>query len=168
MIYLIVRCHRVTLSPSHPLTLLQFTVSSLAHPITGDDVFAIDAALESPQVVDRISNVGTVLFDLAVQPGSGEVWVSNTEALNFVPHEPRLRGKFARNRVTRIALAGNAAPEVQAVELNPHIARSGDGGSLRHADRQPRAARRRPPAARPHVAGGADVHPSATRRHARR
>ncbi len=93
------------------------------------DVFVIDAAAENPTVIEPIGNVGTVLFDLAVQPGSGEVWVSNTEALNFVPHEPRLRGKFARNRVTRIAFAGNAAPEVQAVELNQHLARSGDGGS---------------------------------------
>jgi hypothetical protein len=47
------------------------------------DVFVIDTTSDSPKVVDQISNVGSVLFNMAVQPGSGEIWVSNTEAFNF-------------------------------------------------------------------------------------
>jgi YVTN family beta-propeller protein len=113
------------------------------------DVFAIDAAADDPAVVESISGVGTVLFNMAVQPGSGEIWVSNTEAFNFVPHEPRLQGKFAQNRVSRILFGagagndafrsrttedtkngkGNFAARVQAIDLNPHITRSAGAGS---------------------------------------
>jgi YVTN family beta-propeller protein len=88
------------------------------------DVFLIDAGLESPQDVERISNVGTVLFNLAVQPGTGEIWVSNTAAFNFVPHEPRLQGKFAANRITRIVPRPGAGHQVQTVDLNPQIDRA--------------------------------------------
>jgi DNA-binding beta-propeller fold protein YncE len=86
------------------------------------DVFVIDAAAANPTVVESISNIGTVLFNLGVQPSSGEVWVSNTEAFNFVPHEPRLQGKFAHNRITRIATepGGN---KVQTIDLNSHVER---------------------------------------------
>jgi len=93
------------------------------------DVFVIDAAGESPKVTASISNVGTVLFNMAVQPGSGEVWVSNTEAFNSIAHEPHLRGKFAANRITRISPESGAAHEIRAVDLNPHIDRRLANGS---------------------------------------
>jgi YVTN family beta-propeller protein len=85
------------------------------------DVFAIDAALESPKVVNTITNVGTVLFNVAVQPGTGEIWVTNTEAFNFVLYEPTLQGKFAHNRITRILPATGGRHQTQPVNLNPHI-----------------------------------------------
>lgn len=85
------------------------------------DVFVINAAAEHPHVVESVSSVGTVLFNMAVQPGSGEVWVSNTEAFNFIPYESRLQGKFAHNRVTRISAARGTVREVRAVDLNSHI-----------------------------------------------
>ena len=94
------------------------------------DVFVIDTALESPKVLERISNVGTVLFNMAVQPGSGAVWVSNTEAFNFVPHEPRLQSKFAHNRITRIYPLTGGVDQIQAVNLNPHIDHSVATGPL--------------------------------------
>jgi YVTN family beta-propeller protein len=93
------------------------------------DVFVIDTAGENPQVVEQIPNVGTVLFNMAVRPGSGEVWVTNTEALNFIPHEPRVKGKFADNRITRIYHAAGGARQTQAVNLNPNIDRSVAAGS---------------------------------------
>jgi YVTN family beta-propeller protein len=84
------------------------------------DVFVIDAAEETPKVTESISNVGTVLFNLVVQPGSGEIWVSNTEALNFIPYESHLRGKFALNRITRIrSLSGGG--QTDTINLNSHI-----------------------------------------------
>ena len=92
------------------------------------DVFGIDAAAENPTVVESISNVGTVLFNLAVQPGSGEIWVSNTEAFNFLPHEPRLQGKFAQNRITRIA-AVPGGNKVRTIDLNPHAERDSSAAS---------------------------------------
>jgi YVTN family beta-propeller protein len=80
------------------------------------DVFVIDAS-GRPQVVERISGVGTTLFDLAVRPGDGEVWVSNTEAANHLPHEPRLRGRFVENRITRLS-PGDAGWSVTPQDLN--------------------------------------------------
>ena len=88
------------------------------------DVFVLDAAADEPSIVDAISNVGTVLFNLAVQPGSGEIWATNTEAKNFVTLEPRLQGKFADNRVTRILPSEPKANRVRPVDLNRHIDRS--------------------------------------------
>jgi hypothetical protein len=94
------------------------------------DVFAIDTFAAEPKVVQQISAVGTVLFNMAVQPGTGEVWVSNTEAVNFIPYEPVLRGRFAANRITRIAVTpgGN---HLRIIELNPHV-RDAAGGSALH------------------------------------
>lgn len=84
------------------------------------DLFVIDTSGDEPMIVEQISNVGTVLFNIAVQPGTGEVWVSNTEAFNLIPYEPELRGRFAVNRVTRIAAAAGGADRVRTVDLNPH------------------------------------------------
>jgi YVTN family beta-propeller protein len=98
------------------------------------DVFVIDAAGETPKELQSITNVGTILFNMAVQPGSGEIWVSNTEAFNFVPHEPRLQGKFADNRITRIKALTGGAFRIQAMNLNAHI--NGDSGHHRPIDRE--------------------------------
>jgi len=98
------------------------------------DVFVIDTAGESPQVVERITNVGTILFNVAVRPGSDEVWVTNTEANNFIPHEPRLQSKFAHNRVTRIFPRTGRTRQTQAVNLNPHIDHSVATGPISERD----------------------------------
>ena len=81
------------------------------------DVFVIDTALESPKVVERIRTVGTVLFNLTVQPSSGEIRVSNTEALNLLPYESRLRAKFAHNHITRIHSTPSGGHQVRAVNF---------------------------------------------------
>ncbi len=94
------------------------------------DVFVIDTALESPKVVERIRTVGTVLFNMTVQPSSGEIWVSNTEALNLLPYESRLRAKFAHNRITRIHSTPSGGHQVRAVNLNSHIDHSAIAGPL--------------------------------------
>jgi len=95
--------------------------TAIPFELPDSDVFAIDAVSADPKVSASISAVGTVLFNLAANPGSGEVWVTNTEAFNFTRYEPRLRGRFAANRVTRITLRGNGRSVVRAVELNSHI-----------------------------------------------
>ena len=63
-----------------------------------------------------MSGVGTVLFNLAVRPDNGKVFVSNTEARNQVRFEPVLRGHVVENRIT--VLDGAVA---RPVNLNPHI-----------------------------------------------
>jgi DNA-binding beta-propeller fold protein YncE len=107
--------------------------SAVPFELPDHDVFIIDAAADTPTIVESISNVGTVLFNIAVQPGSGEIWVSNTEASNFVPHEPRLRAKFAQNRITRIYSAGGGHA-AEALNLNPHIDDSAATGSQTERD----------------------------------
>lgn len=80
------------------------------------DVVEIDATNNS--IVGYASAIGTSLFDLKPRPGTGDLWVANTEALNLIPFEPQLRGRFVRNRVTRIA-AGTGT--VTPFDLNPEV-----------------------------------------------
>jgi len=71
------------------------------------DVFTLSTT-NSPAVIDRISGVGTTLFNMVVNPVNGTLYVSNTEALNvnrFEGHghsHSTVRGNFARSRVTLI------------------------------------------------------------------
>jgi YVTN family beta-propeller protein len=65
--------------------------------------------------------VGTVIFGLAVNPGNDDVWATNTEARNIVSLEPRLRGRFATNRVTRLTRAGDAGRRVRPVDINSRV-----------------------------------------------
>jgi YVTN family beta-propeller protein len=51
------------------------------------DVFAIDASANPPVEVGSFTGVGTVIFNLAVNPVSGKVYASNTEAHNEVRFE---------------------------------------------------------------------------------
>ncbi|MFK7891050.1 MAG: Ig-like domain-containing protein, partial [Granulosicoccus sp.] len=75
------------------------------------DVFEIEAD-SSPRVTRRISGVGTTLFNMAVDPASGDVFVTNTEALNIkrfegeaeTASEPTetLRSNFIQSRISII------------------------------------------------------------------
>ena len=104
--------------------------SAIPFDLPDYDVFVIDAGADDPTVVENISNVGTVLFNIAVRPGSDEIWVTNTEAFNFIRHEPNLRGKFAHNRITRIFPAAGGRRQTEAVDLNPHIDQAVAAGAL--------------------------------------
>jgi YVTN family beta-propeller protein len=97
---------------------------SAAIPFTlpDQDVFAIDAVASPPRVKAAYSGAGTVLFNMAVQPGTGDIWVTNTEARNHVRFEPNLRGHATESRVTRISPGPtDALTIVQPLHLNPHI-----------------------------------------------
>jgi YVTN family beta-propeller protein len=61
--------------------------------------------------------VGTTNLGIAVRPGTGEVYVANTEARNRVRFEPTVRGHIVDNRVTRVSTAG----AVTAFDLNPGV-----------------------------------------------
>lgn len=77
------------------------------------DIAKIDAG--TGQVVGYYGGVGTILFDLAIHPTTGELWVANTEALNLIRFEPVLRGHFADSRLTRLNLGSSAT---NFVDLN--------------------------------------------------
>jgi DNA-binding beta-propeller fold protein YncE/mono/diheme cytochrome c family protein len=86
------------------------------------DVFTIDASGSTPSVISRISGVGTTLFNLAVNPSSGNVYVSNTEARNVVRFEgpgtrsTTVRGHFVESRISVIS-----GSTVNPRHLNKHI-----------------------------------------------
>lgn len=63
------------------------------------------------------SGVGTINLGIAVQPNSGNVYVSNTNARNLVNFQPNLRGHWIDNRITAIQSSGH----VTAYDLNPGI-----------------------------------------------
>jgi len=80
------------------------------------DLFVIDTSTLS--LSRTVSTVGTTLFNVAVQPGSGDLWVANTEALNHVRFEPNLRGHFVDTRMTVVEAATG---DRRHLDLNPHI-----------------------------------------------
>ncbi|HYD47080.1 MAG TPA: hypothetical protein VEB21_01965, partial [Terriglobales bacterium] len=85
------------------------------------DVFAINA--NTLDEVQSWSGVGTILFNMAINPVSGKVYVSNTDANNLVRFEgpgvfapSTVQGKLALSRIT--VLDGST---VTARHLNKHI-----------------------------------------------
>lgn len=93
------------------------------------DVFTIDATTTPPQLLGGAnvwSGVGTVLFNMAVNPVNGAVYVTNTEAFNEVRFEgaglrlggrPTVRGHLHESRITVLTAGGGVAPR----HLNKHI-----------------------------------------------
>ena len=79
-----------------------------------NDVAEIDAT--SLTVTRNFTGVGTILYDAAVDPATGDLFVANTNARNLVRFEPALRGHAIDSRVTRITTG--ATPVVTANDLN--------------------------------------------------
>lgn len=94
------------------------------------DVFQIDAMATPVVEARRFSGVGTTLFNMAVNPVTGALYVSNQDARNVVRFEgpgttsTTVRGHFVESRITVIDPAGNVKPR----HLNKHIS-SYDAGS---------------------------------------
>jgi DNA-binding beta-propeller fold protein YncE len=86
------------------------------------DVFEIDATATPPVETDSFAHVGTVLFNMIVNPDNGKLYVTNTEARNEVRFEgpggggSTVRGHLHEARVTVIDGGG-----VSARHLNKHI-----------------------------------------------
>lgn len=72
-----------------------------------NDVFVISAT-NPPSVIDSVSGVGTTLFNMATNPVTGEVYVSNTDANNLTRFEGEgsrsttVRGNIVQSRITLI------------------------------------------------------------------
>src|SRR5262249_48316368 len=73
----------------------------------------------TPSLIRTASGVGTILFDVAVHPTTGELWVANTDARNVVRFEPNLRGHLVQTRITRVNPSTGAVVGVN--DLNPNI-----------------------------------------------
>ena len=105
-----------------------------------NDLFVIDAAAATPVVRSQVSGVGTTLFNIAVSPVDGRVFVSNTDAINQVRFEgpgirggSTVRGRIAESRVTVVNPVSGA---VDAVHLNSHLNfNTPQGASIPAADK---------------------------------
>jgi YVTN family beta-propeller protein len=94
------------------------------------DVFAIDALANPPEqragAVSSFAHVGTVLFNMAVNPVSGKVYVSNLDSHNQVQFSGpgiftnggTVQGRNATNQITVLDPGSGA---VSPINLNPHI-----------------------------------------------
>ncbi len=93
------------------------------------DVFTIDANATIPTEITgpfgTFDHVGTTLFNMAVNPRSGALYVANTEANNFTRFEgpgldpvvnTTVRGNIVQSRITVIKDG-----DVQPVHINKHI-----------------------------------------------
>ena len=93
------------------------------------DVFVIDATANPPTPISgtggTFAGVGTVLFNMVVNPVSGKVYVSNTDAQNLrrfegfgtrLGQEHTVQGHLAESRITVLSNSG-----VQPRHLNKHI-----------------------------------------------
>jgi MYXO-CTERM domain-containing protein len=98
------------------------------------DVFGIDANAPVPVEVRSVSGVGTILFNMIVNPQNGHLYITNTEARSRVRFEgladwvtelgpkpsgdpPTVRGHLHEARVTIVDAALNVLPR----HLNKHI-----------------------------------------------
>jgi DNA-binding beta-propeller fold protein YncE len=98
--------------------------SSVKFSLPDYDLFAIDANAALPTMKSRVSGVGTTLFNLAVHPQSGRVYVSNTEAKNEIRFEgPGTSNSTVRGRLaeSRISVVDVTTQSVDAVHLNSHV-----------------------------------------------
>ena len=86
------------------------------------DVFRIDAVANPPSEAAAFAHVGTVLFNMVVNPSNGKLYASNTEARNDVRFEgpgtsaTTVRGHLHESRITVIDGA-----TVVPRHLNKHI-----------------------------------------------
>ena len=91
-----------------------------------EDVFAI--GVDDLSVAKSFSGVGTILFDMAVQPSTGKLFVTNTDANNLARFEGHgsassssVIGHLHESRITVIDPAAAGVLAVQPVHLNSHI-----------------------------------------------
>jgi YVTN family beta-propeller protein len=84
------------------------------------DVFRIDAT--TLQETASWSGVGTILFNLAVNPVNGNVYVSNTDARNEVRFEgPGGGGSTVQGHLAESRISVLSGAQVKARHLNKHI-----------------------------------------------
>ena len=117
--------------------------ASVKFSLPDEDVFAIDANASLPafdkQTGARFSGVGTTLFNMAVHPKDGRLFVSNTDAINEVRFEgsgarssSTVRGRIAESRISVVNPTSNT---VTPVHLNKHLNFTQAGANVPATDR---------------------------------
>jgi DNA-binding beta-propeller fold protein YncE len=86
------------------------------------DVFRIDALANPPRESAAFAHVGTVLFNMVVNPSNGKLYVSNTEARNEVRFEgPGKLGTTVRGDLHEARITVIDGATVSPRHLNKHI-----------------------------------------------
>ncbi|MFT5477492.1 MAG: DNA-binding beta-propeller fold protein YncE [Planctomycetota bacterium] len=94
-----------------------------AQPLPDRDLLKINVTgLPTTDELDNaatISGLGTTLFNLHRRPGSSELWIPNTDALNALHRGEKafIAGQVVRNRLTVVDLA-QTPPSVRIVDLD--------------------------------------------------
>ena len=104
--------------PAAPKTALIVPASDSRINYTVLDHDIAEISVSGNNVIRWFGGVGTHLFDAALHPLTGELWVPNSESLNLIRFEPALKGHFVEHRVTRIQLP---AGTVTTHNLNPGV-----------------------------------------------
>lgn len=97
---------------------------SVRFTLPDNDLFTLDANATPPAVTGQLSGLGTTLFNLAVHPLSGAVYVSNTEAQNQIRFEgPARAATSVRGRIaeSRVSVVDPGAARVEPIHLNSHL-----------------------------------------------
>ena len=88
----------------------------IRYTMPDNDVVEIDVA--SLSISRYFPRVGTVNLGLAIQPGSGDLFVANTDARNLTHFEPNVRSHAVDNRISRINITSGM---VTPFDLNSNI-----------------------------------------------
>jgi YVTN family beta-propeller protein len=88
----------------------------IQYTMPDNDVAEVDIATLA--VSRYFPRVGTVNLGLAVQPGSGDLFVANTDARNLVHFEPNVRSHAVDNRISRISIGSGV---VTPFDLNSNF-----------------------------------------------
>jgi YVTN family beta-propeller protein len=87
----------------------------IKYTMPDNDVVVIDTSTLT--VEQYYSGVGTINLGIAVQPSTGNVYVSNTNSRNLINFMPNLQGHWIDNQITAIQSNGR----VTAYNLNPGV-----------------------------------------------
>ena len=88
----------------------------IQYTMPDNDVAAISTS--SLTVTKYYPHLGTVNLGLAVQPGSGNLYVANTDALNLVMFETNLNGHVVNHQISAVNIKNG---QTQIFDLNPNI-----------------------------------------------
>jgi hypothetical protein len=104
------------------------------------DVFTIDASQNPPVAIpaQTYAHAGTTLFNMAVHPTNGKVYISNTDAHNdvrFEGHNPTLGVTSVRGNIadSRISVLNPASGAMTHNNLNSHVVNGAGNASLSRA-----------------------------------
>lgn len=88
------------------------------NPLPDSDLFVIttksNPAHDRVDLSATVSGIGTILFNVHVRPGTRQLWIPNTEALN-ADHRGQVNfvaGQFVSNRITIVDTTGRNPPRI--------------------------------------------------------